>query len=75
MQFYLSIDDNSDVLNETTKVQAEVVNRLSNHNVNVEISLKTKEGDSMVLEVWTVNMDTHNRKPVRVRSLGMYYVV
>ena len=69
MQFYLSIDDNSDVLNETTKVQAEVVNRLSNHNVNVEISLKTKEGDSMVLEVWTVNMDTHNRKPVRVRSL------
>ena len=69
MQFYLSIDDNSDVLNETTKVQAEVVNRLSNHNVNVEISLKTKEGDSMVLEVWTVNMDTHNRRPVRVRSL------
>ncbi|XP_026313919.1 autophagy-related protein 13 homolog [Hyposmocoma kahamanoa] len=54
--FNLSIPDEPDVNCDTKKVlNGEVVAALSNV-LCIEISLKTAEGDEMVLEMWTVKM-------------------
>lgn len=52
----MSIPDEPDVNYDTKKVlNGEVVAALSNV-LCIEISLKTTEGDEMVLEMWTVKM-------------------
>ena len=48
-------------MTETRRVLSEV-KILSDHTLNLEISLKTRDGDSMVLEVWSANMDTSSSK-------------
>ncbi|XP_067948539.1 autophagy-related protein 13-like [Watersipora subatra] len=64
--FNLTIDDNEEVLRETKRLTTSI-HYLSAFSLNVEISLKTKDGDAMVLEVWTLNMDPFSRKPVKIR--------
>ena len=67
------MEDNSDVLRETKAAQTNLAS-LSSHSLNVEISLKTKEGESMLLEVWTMAMDTFHRKPVKVGCSCVAYI-
>ncbi|XP_055631744.1 autophagy-related protein 13-like [Toxorhynchites rutilus septentrionalis] len=75
--FGLRIDDQPEVLAETEKVlqvkkHESVVTRLP---LNVEISLQTPDEDSIVLEVWTLSVQTDNLhpKPLDVihRELGV----
>lgn len=61
LQFNIGIEDNHEILTETRRVLSEV-KILSDHTLNLEISLKTRDGDSMVLEVWSANMDTASAK-------------
>lgn len=83
-QFNIAIQDHPDVLIETKKAlqlsQSETItNRLP---LCVEISLQTVEGDKMILEVWSLNINselgdpslkanytTYNRMSILLKSL------
>lgn len=64
-QFNLGVKDAVEVLSETKKALVEV-NPLSAHMINVEISLRTSDGDTMMLEVWTSRLDPLQCQPVKV---------
>lgn len=54
--FNLAITDNNEVQTEAKKVMANQSSTLA-QNVCVEISLRTAEGDQMVLEIWYLSLD------------------
>ncbi|KAK3594530.1 hypothetical protein CHS0354_023587 [Potamilus streckersoni] len=60
--FNLAINDNIDVHTEAKKIIAGQQNLLG-QNVCTEISLRTTEGDSMVLELWYISLDTNQFDP------------
>lgn len=59
-QFNISIHDHPDVTLETKKaLQINQTDAITNRlPLCVEISLQTVEGDKMILEVWSLNIDT-----------------
>ncbi|XP_045203986.2 autophagy-related protein 13-like [Mercenaria mercenaria] len=56
--FNIAITDNNEVHTEAKKVVSNQTTTLA-QNVCVEISLRTAEGDTMVLELWYINLDTN----------------
>lgn len=54
--FNLAITDNNEVHSEAKKVVSNQTSTLA-QNVCVEISLRTAEGDTMVLEIWYITLD------------------
>ncbi|WAQ98757.1 ATG13-like protein, partial [Mya arenaria] len=56
--FNLAITDNNDVQNEAKKVLSNQTSTLG-QTVIVEISLRTAEGDTMVLEIWHISLDAN----------------
>lgn len=68
--FNLAIKDIVEVRTETKKALAGQTSLLS-QNVCVEISLKTSEGDSMVLETWYIGL---NKEPCDVNARISYTV-
>lgn len=74
MQFNIAIDDQPDVLNDTRKAlqlsQSEsIANRLP---LCVEISLQTVEGDRMILEVWSLSIQTDQCDPTLRATYAIY---
>jgi autophagy-related protein 13 len=80
-QFNLAIRDNPEVQAEAKKALSGQTSLLA-HSVCVEISLKTAEGDAMVLETWYISMNSdlcdpdarvsytvYNRMGVMLKSL------
>ena len=55
-QFNIAITDNNEVHTEAKKVVSNQTSTLA-QNVCVEISLRTADGDTMVLELWYINLD------------------
>ena len=81
LQFNLVITDNNEVQSEAKKVLAGQITTLG-QNVCIEISLRTAEGDTMVLEIWSISLDanqcdtnsksshtTYNRMGIALKSL------
>jgi autophagy-related protein 13 len=73
-QFNIAIQDHPDVLIETKKAlqlsQSETItNRLP---LCVEISLQTVEGDKMILEVWSLNINTELSDPTSKSNFTIY---
>lgn len=79
--FNLVITDNNEVQSEAKKILAGQSTTLG-QNVCVEISLRTAEGDTMVLEMWSISLDstqgdsssksshtTYNRMSIALKSL------
>lgn len=79
--FNLVITDNNEVQCEAKKILAGQSTTLG-QNVCVEISLRTAEGDTMVLEMWSISLDssqcdsssksshtTYNRMSIALKSL------
>nr|XP_023011843.1 autophagy-related protein 13 homolog isoform X1 [Leptinotarsa decemlineata] len=60
--FYLNIEDSSEVLLETKRVLNG--EKFSHFRMCVEISLKTTEGDQMVLEAWCLSLSPENTEAV-----------
>ncbi|KAG5678256.1 hypothetical protein PVAND_007948 [Polypedilum vanderplanki] len=72
--FNIAIQDHPDVLIETKKAlqlsQSETItNRLP---LCVEISLQTSEGDKMILEVWSLNIDEKLSDPTLKANYNIY---
>lgn len=55
-QFDIGITDNNEVYTEAKKVVANQSSTLA-QNICLEISLRTAEGDTMMLELWCINLD------------------
>lgn len=73
-QFNIAIQDHPDVLVETKKAlqlsQTEsITNRLP---LCVEISLQTVDGDKMILEVWSLNINAEISDPAIKTSYTIY---
>lgn len=73
-QFNIAIQDHPDVLVETKKAlqlsQSEsITNRLP---LCVEISLQTVEGDKMILEVWSLSINSDSSDPALKTSYTVY---
>ena len=74
-QFNIAIQDHPDVLAETKKAlqisQSDTItNRLP---LCVEISLQTVDGDKMILEVWSLNINTELSDPqIKATSFTVY---
>lgn len=79
--FNLVITDNSEVQSEAKKILSGQSTTLG-QNVCIEISLRTAEGDTMVLEMWSISLDssqcdnssksshtTYNRMSIALKSL------
>lgn len=58
LQFNIALTDNNEVHVEAKKVLSNQSSTLA-QTVCVEISLRTAEGDTMVLELWYINLDTN----------------
>lgn len=74
MQFNIAIQDHPEVLAETKKAlqisQTEnIINRLP---ICVEISLQTSEGDKMILEVWSLNINQELSDPAVKAPYNIY---
>ena len=80
-QFNLAITDNNEVQSEAKKILSGQTTTLG-QGVCVEISLRTAEGDTMVLEMWSICLDsgqcdstsksshtTYNRMSIVLKSL------
>jgi len=74
LQFNIAIQDHPDVLVETKKAlqsstSESITSRLP---LCVEISLQTVEGDKMILEVWTLNINTELGDPASKATYTIY---
>jgi autophagy-related protein 13 len=74
LQFNIAIQDHPDVLVETKKAlqvsqSDSITNRLP---LCVEISLQTVDGDKMILEVWSLNINTDSSDPTIKATYTIY---
>lgn len=74
LQFNIAIEDQPDVLSETRKAlqlsqNDSIANRLP---LCVEISLQTVEGDRMILEVWSLSIQTDQCDPTLRATYAIY---
>lgn len=74
LQFNIAIQDHPDVLAETKKAlqisqSDSITNRLP---LCVEISLQTVDGDKMILEVWSLNINTDLSDPLIKATYTIY---
>lgn len=72
IQFNIAITDNNEVQAESKKVLATQTSTLA-QKVCVEISLRTAEGDTMVLELWYISLDTNQCDFSAKMSQTCYY--
>ncbi|XP_014278229.1 autophagy-related protein 13 homolog isoform X1 [Halyomorpha halys] len=71
VSFYLAIDDLPDVLEKAKSAMCQAAPRTSPLPLCVEISLRTVEGDTMVLETWCIGVNPE----VRDTSVRVAYTV
>lgn len=76
MQFNISIDDYPEVVEDTKRalnlVGSGADSIVQRFPLSIEISLRTTEGDSMVLEVWTLGLSAERCDPTVRASHTIY---
>ena len=65
LQFNLAINDAEEIASEIRKVYS-TTSLIYDSPINVETSLKTSDGENMILEVWSLSMNTENCDNCRV---------